>query len=228
MSVQQSDHSLTQKQSITFAAITVCGIAALLLGLALIIFAHYHERAYVFLGLGAAGFIGGLAGIVGAGSKVKAALSYGVIALGMMGIIVGLNYLTNSYGPHPNQARGDIVIALSIVAILFERDHAGGDRVTRHRGADRRHDLPGRAGIPGTRLSPAWHGGSVPSGRHRLWYLRSEQSQGHFALISIVVTPSFSWHVPFLACLILADVFSFSCPLPIHHSVDRSRASMQQ
>ena len=118
MSVQQSDHSLTQKQSITFAAITVCGIAALLLGLALIIFAHYHERAYVFLGLGAAGFIGGLAGIVGAGSKVKAALSYGVIALGMMGIIVGLNYLTNSYGPHPNQARGDIVIALSIVTIL--------------------------------------------------------------------------------------------------------------
>ena len=118
MSVQQSDHSLTQKQSITFAAITVCGIAALLLGLALIIFAHYHERAYVFLGLGAAGFIGGLAGIVGAGSKVKAALSYGVIALGMMGIIVGLNYLTNSYGPHPNQARGDIVIALSLVAML--------------------------------------------------------------------------------------------------------------
>ena len=118
MSVQQSDHSLTQKQSITFAAITVCGIAALLLGLALIIYAHYHERAYVFLGLGAAGFIGGLAGIVGAGSKVKAALSYGVIALGMMGIIVGLNYLTNSYGPHPNQARGDIVIALSLVAML--------------------------------------------------------------------------------------------------------------
>ena len=41
-----------------------------------------------------------------------------MIALGMMGIIVGLNYLTNSYGPHPNQARGDIVIALSIVTIL--------------------------------------------------------------------------------------------------------------
>lgn len=118
MSVQLSDHSLTQKQAITFAAFTVFGVAALLLGLALIIYAHYHERAYVFLGLGAGSFIGGIAGIVGAGSKIKAALSYGVIALGVMGMIVGINYLTNSYGPAPNQARGDIVIALSIVAIL--------------------------------------------------------------------------------------------------------------
>ncbi len=118
MSVQLSDHSLTQKQAITFAAFTVFGVAALLLGLALIIYAHYHERAYVFLGLGAGSFIGGIAGIVGAGSKIKAALSYGVIALGVMGMVVGINYLTNSYGPAPNQTRGDIVIALSIVAIL--------------------------------------------------------------------------------------------------------------
>src|SRR5713226_2976498 len=106
--MQQSNHLLTQKQSLLFAAITVFGIAALLLGLALIIYAHYHERAYVFLGLGAACFIGGLAGIVVAGSKFKAALSYGVIGLGMMGIIVGLNYLTNIYGHSPNHSRGDI------------------------------------------------------------------------------------------------------------------------
>src|SRR5437764_12094339 len=97
--MQQSNHLLTQKQSLLFAAVTVFGVAALLLGLALIIFAHYHERAYVFLGLGAAGFIGGIAGIVGAGSKVKTALSYGVVGLGMVGIIVGFNYLTNIYGP---------------------------------------------------------------------------------------------------------------------------------
>ena len=84
MSVQLPDHSVTQKQAITFAAFTVFGVAALLLGLALIIYAHYHERAYVFLGLGAGSFIGGIAGIVGAGSKIKAALSYGVIALGVM------------------------------------------------------------------------------------------------------------------------------------------------
>ena len=89
--MQQSDHLLTQKQSLLFAAITVFGVAALFLGLALIIFAHYHERAYVFLGLGAAGFIGGIVGMVWARSRVKATLSYGVIAIGMMGISIGLN-----------------------------------------------------------------------------------------------------------------------------------------
>jgi hypothetical protein len=118
MSVQQSDHSLTRKQSLTFATITVIGVAALLLGLVLIIFAHYHERAYVFLGLGAGGFIGGIAGIIGVGPKVKAALSCGMIALGMMGMIVGLNYLANRYGPSPSQSHGYIVIALSLVAML--------------------------------------------------------------------------------------------------------------
>src|SRR5437588_5368459 len=103
--MQQSNHLLTQKQSLPFAAVTVFGVAALLLGLTLIIFAHYHERAYVFLGLGVAGFIGGIAGIVEAESKVKATLSYGMIALGMVGIIVGLNYLTNIYGLYLNQTR---------------------------------------------------------------------------------------------------------------------------
>ncbi len=119
--MQQSNHLLTQKQSLLLGAISLFGVAALLLGLALIIFAHYHERAYVFLGLGAAGFIGGIVGIVGmvgARSRVKAALSYGMIATGMMGISVGLNYLINIYGSVPNQAHGDIVIALSSVAIL--------------------------------------------------------------------------------------------------------------
>jgi hypothetical protein len=116
--VQQTHQSSTQKQSITFAVISIFGAAALLLGLALITFAHYHERAYVFLGLGAAGFIGGIAGIIVARSKIKVALGYGVIALGMMGIPVGLNYLANRYGPAPNDAHGVIVLALSIVAIL--------------------------------------------------------------------------------------------------------------
>ena len=118
MSRQQSNHLLTQKQFLLFAAITVFGVAALFLGLASIIFAHYHERAYIFLGLGTAGFIDGIVGMVGARSKVKAALSYGMIATGVMGISVGLNYLTNIYGAAPNQAHGDIVIALSSVAIL--------------------------------------------------------------------------------------------------------------
>ena len=113
-----SDHSHTRKQPLTFATITFCGGAVLLLGLALIFFAHYHERAYVFLGLGAGGIIGGIAGIVGAASKTKTALSYGVIAFGIMGFTVGLNYLADRYGPAPNQTHGAIVIALSLVFIL--------------------------------------------------------------------------------------------------------------
>src|SRR5205085_11498568 len=116
MSVQLSDHSLTQKQAITFAALSVFGAAALLLGLALIIYAHYHERAYVFLGLGAGSFIGGIAGMVVAESKIKAALSHGVIALGVMCMIVGINYLTHSHGPAPNQPPGYILIALTLLA----------------------------------------------------------------------------------------------------------------
>lgn len=116
--MQQTNQSITQKQPIIFTIIIIIGSAALLLGVALIIFAHYHERAYVFLGLGAAGFIGGIAGIAVAGPKFKAALSYGVIALGMMSAVVGLNYLANRYGPAPNYTHGAIVIAASIVAIL--------------------------------------------------------------------------------------------------------------
>ncbi len=116
--MQQFDHSHPRKQFLTFASITTLGIAALLLGLALILFAHYHERAYIFLGLGAGGIIGGIAGIVGAGSKTGTALSYGMIALGMMGTVIGINYLTNYYGPSPNQAHGEIVIALSLITIL--------------------------------------------------------------------------------------------------------------
>lgn len=113
----KSVRSFIQKWS-TFAAIAVLGVAALLLGLGLIIYVNYHERAYIFLGLGAACFIGGIAGMIGKRSRARVALSYGVIAMSMMGIIVGLNYLTGKYGPGPNQRYGEIVIALSVIAIL--------------------------------------------------------------------------------------------------------------
>lgn len=116
--LQQLDQFLTQKRPIAFAVVTLLGVAALALGLALIVYQNYHERAYVFLGLGAASFIGGIAGIIFAQSRLKAALSYGTIALGIMGTLVGLNYLTGSYGPDPNPTHAAIVLALSIVAIL--------------------------------------------------------------------------------------------------------------
>ncbi len=117
--MQQYNHFLMRNKPLTFTTLTVLGIAALLLGLALIVFAHYHERAYVFLGMGAGGIIGGIAGIVSAGSKIKVALSHGVIALGMMGSIVGLNYLANRYGSAPNVTHGGgVVIVLSLIALL--------------------------------------------------------------------------------------------------------------
>jgi hypothetical protein len=118
MSVQQSGHSHTRKQLLTFATIAVVGVAALLLGLALILFAHYHERAYIFLVLGAGCSMGGIAGIVEAGSKTRTALSYGAIATGMMGIVIGINYLTDRYGPAPNWTHGAIVIAISLATVL--------------------------------------------------------------------------------------------------------------
>lgn len=117
-SVQQREHSRTRKHSLTFATITFAGFAVLLFGLALIFFAHDHERAYIFLALGAGGIIGGIAGLVGAASRTRTVLSYGVIASGIMGITVGLNYLVDRYGPSPNQAHATLVIALSLVVIL--------------------------------------------------------------------------------------------------------------
>jgi len=114
--MQQTYRSLTLKQIIMFSAISMFGFVALLVGVFLIIFMRYHERAYIFLGLGAACFIGGIAGIVVAGPKVKAAGCYGVISLGMIGGIVGLNYLTYHFASY--QERGHIVIALSILVIL--------------------------------------------------------------------------------------------------------------
>jgi hypothetical protein len=45
-------------------------------------------------------------------------LSYGGIALGIIGIIVGLNYLTNTYGPPSSPLRGGLVVAVGIVIML--------------------------------------------------------------------------------------------------------------
>lgn len=70
---------------------------------------------------------------------------------------------------------------------LFECNHAGRNRVDRPRGADRRHDLPRRAALPGTRLSPAWRGCGVPYRRDCLWYFRSKQREGQFAFILITI-----------------------------------------
>lgn len=112
--MNQAQQTSSIKQTITFSLLTVFGAIALLVGIYLIIFMQYHERAYSFLGLGAACFIGGFAGIAAARAKVKTAISYSAIALGMVGLLVGLNYLT--YTNHID--RGYIVLTLSSIAIL--------------------------------------------------------------------------------------------------------------
>jgi hypothetical protein len=118
MSVEQPDRALKQKESLTFAVISVVGAAALVLGLALIIVANYHERAYIFLILGSGGFIGGLAGVIVGGQKVRVVLDYGLVAMGFVGMVVGFNYLINEYGPEPNLAHGYLVISVSAIAIV--------------------------------------------------------------------------------------------------------------
>src|SRR2546421_9698612 len=90
----------------TFAAIAVLGVASLLLGLGLIIYVNYHERAYVFLGLGAACFIGGIARVIEIGSRARAAPSYRVVAVGIVGILVGLNYLAGEKWTRAHQRHG--------------------------------------------------------------------------------------------------------------------------
>ena len=115
--MQQSNTQSVQKSFLTYAAITIIGVLSLLSGLYLIIVVGYHERAYVFLGMGTGCFIGGIAGMIEKSAKFRAALSYGMIALGMMGIVVGINYLVDSYGP-PNLSHAALVLSVSVVVIL--------------------------------------------------------------------------------------------------------------
>lgn len=118
MSTQQADTRFLRKRTLSYATIASFGVVALLVGLILIIVVNYHERAYVFLGLGTGCFIGGIAGIVGARANFKTVLSYGMIAFGMMGAVIGLNYLYARYGPAPNVGHAILVLSISVVALL--------------------------------------------------------------------------------------------------------------
>lgn len=119
MPVQQTNHYLARKETVLFAVLTAAGATAVMFGLSLIIFAHYHERAYVFLILGAGGFMGGIAGMVVVRQKARAAFDYGLTAMGIVGLVIGLNYLTGEYGPEPNLVRGYLVLTLGMSAVLL-------------------------------------------------------------------------------------------------------------
>ena len=116
--MKQADKQLIRKHTFTFVSTTIIGIVSLLLGLFLIIVVNYHERAYIFLGLGVGCIIGGITGLIQIRKKFKAGLSYGLIALGTMGIVVGLNYLVDRYGSSPNFAHAVLVLSISAATII--------------------------------------------------------------------------------------------------------------
>lgn len=99
-----------------FLAILVMGLLILSFGVFLLTVMQYHERAYVFLCTGAACLIGSIAGIIAPQSKVKAAIFYGVIALAILIMTVGVNYLT--YHNLQYHQHGYACIAGGIVVLL--------------------------------------------------------------------------------------------------------------
>lgn len=90
--------------------------AAVVLGFALLIVAHANQRAYVFLVLGAGGFMEGLAGIIVIGQKVRVVVDYDLIAIGFVTMVVGLNYVIGTYGTEPSLIHGLPVIAAGALA----------------------------------------------------------------------------------------------------------------
>ena len=111
--MQHTPHATHSK---LFLAILVIGLLILAFGVFLLTEMQYHERAYVFLCAGAAALIGGIAGIIAPQSKVKAAIFYGVMALAILIMTVGANYLT--YHNLQDHQRGYACIAVGIVVLL--------------------------------------------------------------------------------------------------------------
>ncbi|MHB8599366.1 MAG: hypothetical protein ACYDER_21465 [Ktedonobacteraceae bacterium] len=99
-----------------FLVTLVMGFLILAFGVFLLTYMRYHERAYVFLVVGAACLIGGIAGVIAPQSKVKAAIFYGVMAFAIVTMTVGVNYLT--YHNIQDHQRGYACIAGSIIILL--------------------------------------------------------------------------------------------------------------
>lgn len=99
-----------------FLVTLVLGLLILAFGVFLLTYMRYHERAYVFLCPGAAGLIGGIAGIIAPQAKFKAAIFYGVMAFAIVTMTVGVNYLT--YHSIENHQHGYICIAGGIIILL--------------------------------------------------------------------------------------------------------------
>ena len=103
-------HATNSTHSKLFLVTLVMGLLILAFGVFLLTYMHYHERAYIFLCSGAALLIGGIAGIIAPQSKVKVAIFYGVMALAILIMTVGANYLT--YHNVQDHQRGYACIAV--------------------------------------------------------------------------------------------------------------------
>ncbi len=104
------------KHAALFLSALVVGAIILAFGVFLLIFVHYHERAYIFLGTGAAGLIGGIAGLITLQAKVKTAIFYAMIAISIIGMTVGINYLTYRFIQY--QERGYAVILIGALFLI--------------------------------------------------------------------------------------------------------------
>lgn len=113
--MQQQSYSL-KKLSTLFSLLTAFGFFVFVVGMYLLIVMVYHERSYITLGVGAACFIGGLAGLIVKPQSIKVVACYGIIALGMVALLVGLNYLTYHFSNY--QIRGYIVLAAGMLCLI--------------------------------------------------------------------------------------------------------------
>jgi uncharacterized membrane protein HdeD (DUF308 family) len=109
--VQQ--HTSSVKLALVFLILFMLGLLLLAIGVYLVIFMRYHERAYTPMALGGAFFISGIAGLIMPPPKAKAAFFYGMLALGIVGLLIGVNYLTFPF----YHERGYLVLVISVLCI---------------------------------------------------------------------------------------------------------------
>ncbi|MEO9058809.1 MAG: hypothetical protein ACR2H5_12445 [Ktedonobacteraceae bacterium] len=114
--MQQMNLSIKKNLSAIFTVTMLFGVLVLLIGMYLLTYMNYHERAYTTLGLGVVSFIGGLAGLIVSSPRVKTALCYAVIALGMVAFPVAGKYLTYPWASYHERAY--LIMGIGVLCLL--------------------------------------------------------------------------------------------------------------